>query len=119
MENGVFTAIGRLAASEDEVMRNLNSRLVQPPFVESHMHPEPCLSAGVKYGMNPEVLFEEGQLSGCGCVCILTGEPVPSIGCNRLFSVGDRSEKDVPAAKDNVLSGIVRINNEAAGNFIY
>lgn len=58
VENGIFTEIGLLAAKEGEEVLNLNGRLVLPPFVESHVHLDTCLTAGDPVWNESGTLFE-------------------------------------------------------------
>lgn len=46
VENGVFTEIGSLAEKPGEPVVDLRNKLVLPPFIESHVHLDTCLTAG-------------------------------------------------------------------------
>ncbi|MBQ1911305.1 MAG: amidohydrolase family protein, partial [Erysipelotrichaceae bacterium] len=46
IKDGVFQKIGRLTPEENEEVIDLDGKLVLPPFVESHVHLDTCLTAG-------------------------------------------------------------------------
>ncbi len=46
IENGSFEEIGNLSERENEEIIDLEQKLVLPPFVESHVHLDTCLTAG-------------------------------------------------------------------------
>ena len=58
IENGVFEEIGKLDARENEEVIDLEQKLVLPPFVESHVHLDTCLTAGDPEWNMSGTLFE-------------------------------------------------------------
>lgn len=58
VENGVFTEIGCLEPKSDEEVFDLDRKLVLPPFVESHVHLDTCLTAGDPEWNMSGTLFE-------------------------------------------------------------
>ena len=57
-ENGVFTEIGTITASEGEEELDVHGKLVLPPFIESHVHLDTCLTAGDPVWNRSGTLFE-------------------------------------------------------------
>ena len=59
VENGIFKEIGAslLPANGEEVV-DLGGKLVLPPFIESHVHLDPCLTAGDPVSNMSGTLFE-------------------------------------------------------------
>ena len=58
VKDGVFEAIGDLEAREGEEVIDLENRLVLPPFIESHVHLDTCLTAGDPAWNMSGTLFE-------------------------------------------------------------
>ncbi|MBQ6494325.1 MAG: cytosine deaminase [Erysipelotrichaceae bacterium] len=58
IEDGVFKEIGELKERPDEEVLDLKDRLVLPPFVESHVHLDTCLTAGDPVWNMSGTLFE-------------------------------------------------------------
>lgn len=58
VEDGVFKEIGKLEALENEEVIDLNRKLVLPPFIESHVHLDTCLTAGQPKWNMSGTLFE-------------------------------------------------------------
>lgn len=59
VENGVFAAIGPdLAPAPGEEIIDLGGKLVLPPFIESHVHLDTCLTAGDPVWNMSGTLFE-------------------------------------------------------------
>ena len=58
IENGRFEEIGALEGREHEEIIDLKQKLVLPPFVESHVHLDTCLTAGDPYWNMSGTLFE-------------------------------------------------------------
>lgn len=58
IENGIFKDIGRLDPAEGEEVNDLAGRLVLPPFIESHVHLDTCLTAGNPVWNMSGTLFE-------------------------------------------------------------
>ena len=59
IENGVFTEIrSGIIPREDEETLDLQGRLVLPPFIESHVHLDTCLTAGDPVWNMSGTLFE-------------------------------------------------------------
>ena len=58
IEGGVFKEIGELKERPDEEVLDLKDRLVLPPFVESHVHLDTCLTAGDPVWNMSGTLFE-------------------------------------------------------------
>ncbi len=57
-ENGVFTEIGTIAPLEGKEELDLQGKLVLPPFIESHVHLDTCLTAGDPVWNRSGTLFE-------------------------------------------------------------
>lgn len=59
VENSKFTEIGqKLAAKKDEEVIDLQGKLLLPPFIESHVHLDACLTAGDPVWNMSGTLFE-------------------------------------------------------------
>ena len=59
IKNGLFAEIGTKLFPEDgEDVTDLKSRLVLPPFIESHVHLDTCLTAGNPVWNQSGTLFE-------------------------------------------------------------
>lgn len=58
VENGLFEEIGNLEGRENEEIIDLKQKLVLPPFVESHVHLDTCLTAGDPCWNMSGTLFE-------------------------------------------------------------
>ncbi|MBR6090810.1 MAG: hypothetical protein IKP86_12815 [Anaerolineaceae bacterium] len=58
VENGIFTEIGQLNPRQDEEVTDLHRKLVLPPFIESHVHLDTCLTAGDPVWNMSGTLFE-------------------------------------------------------------
>ena len=58
IENGVFTQIGELKENPGEKVLDLEGKLLLPPFVESHVHLDTCLTAGDPCWNMSGTLFE-------------------------------------------------------------
>ena len=58
IENGVFTDIGKLEQQENEEVLDLKEKLLLPPFIESHVHLDTCLTAGDPCWNMSGTLFE-------------------------------------------------------------
>ncbi|MBQ6518650.1 MAG: cytosine deaminase [Anaerolineaceae bacterium] len=58
VENGVIREIGNLSETEGEASVDLHSKLVLPPFIESHVHLDTCLTAGDPQWNLSGTLFE-------------------------------------------------------------
>lgn len=59
IENGKFSKIGKdIPEMPGEEILNLNNRLVLPPFIESHVHLDTCLTAGEPVWNISGTLFE-------------------------------------------------------------
>lgn len=58
IENGVFTDIGKLEQQDDEEVLDLKEKLLLPPFIESHVHLDTCLTAGDPCWNMSGTLFE-------------------------------------------------------------
>lgn len=58
VENGVIREIGNLSEAEGEASVDLHSKLVLPPFIESHVHLDTCLTAGDPQWNLSGTLFE-------------------------------------------------------------
>ena len=58
VENGVFTEIGSLKERPGEAVTDLHHKLVLPPFIESHVHLDTCLTAGDPAWNMSGTLFE-------------------------------------------------------------
>ena len=58
IENGVFTQIGELKENPGEEVLDLEGKLLLPPFVESHVHLDTCLTAGDPCWNMSGTLFE-------------------------------------------------------------
>lgn len=57
-ENGVFAEIGTIAPREGEEELDVHGKLVLPPFIESHVHLDTCLTAGDPVWNKSGTLFE-------------------------------------------------------------
>ena len=58
VEYGVFKETGKLNAAEGEEVLDLKGKLLLPPFVESHVHLDTCLTAGDPVWNISGTLFE-------------------------------------------------------------
>ena len=58
VENGVIREIGHLDENLEEQVVNLQNKLVLPPFIESHVHLDTCLTAGDPVWNMSGTLFE-------------------------------------------------------------
>lgn len=58
VENGVIREIGNLSEAEGEASVDLHRKLVLPPFIESHVHLDTCLTAGDPQWNLSGTLFE-------------------------------------------------------------
>lgn len=59
VENGIFTEIGKnLSVKENETCEDFHGKLALPPFVESHVHLDTCLTAGDPVWNLSGTLFE-------------------------------------------------------------
>lgn len=58
LENGIFAEIGTVEAKGDEEIIDLKQKLVLPPFIESHVHLDTCLTAGDPVWNMSGTLFE-------------------------------------------------------------
>lgn len=58
IKDGVFSEIGKLEPQAGEEVIDLKNRLVLPPFVESHVHLDTCLTAGEPKWNMSGTLFE-------------------------------------------------------------
>ena len=58
VEDGLFKEIGSLTPLEREEVNDLEGRLVLPPFIESHVHLDTCLTAGDPVWNMSGTLFE-------------------------------------------------------------
>ena len=58
IEDGIIREIGSLEANEGEEVFDLKQKLVLPPFVESHVHLDTCLTAGDPEWNMSGTLFE-------------------------------------------------------------
>ncbi len=58
VKNGVFTEIGSLKERPGEEIVDLQHKLVLPPFIESHVHLDTCLTAGDPAWNMSGTLFE-------------------------------------------------------------
>lgn len=58
VEDGLFKEIGSLTPLEREEVNDLEGRLVLPPFIESHVHLDTCLTAGDPIWNMSGTLFE-------------------------------------------------------------
>ena len=58
IDNGIITAIGCLSEEPDEKVIDLQHKLVLPPFIESHVHLDTCLTAGDPVWNMSGTLFE-------------------------------------------------------------
>ena len=58
IEDGVFKEIGNLSPEENEDVLDLDGRLFLPPFIESHVHLDTCLTAGDPVWNMSGTLFE-------------------------------------------------------------
>ena len=57
-ENGVFCEIGTVSVNEGEEELDVHGKLVLPPFIESHVHLDTCLTAGDPVWNKSGTLFE-------------------------------------------------------------
>lgn len=57
-ENGVFCEIGTISPNEGEEELDVHGKLVLPPFIESHVHLDTCLTAGDPVWNRSGTLFE-------------------------------------------------------------
>ena len=57
-ENGVFCEIGTVSVNEGEEELDVHGKLVLPPFIESHVHLDTCLTAGDPVWNRSGTLFE-------------------------------------------------------------
>ena len=57
-ENGIITEIGNLTEKAEEPTVDLQHKLVLPPFIESHVHLDTCLTAGDPAWNMSGTLFE-------------------------------------------------------------
>lgn len=57
-ENGVFCEIGTVSVNEGEEELDVHGKLVLPPFIESHVHLDTCLTAGDPVWNQSGTLFE-------------------------------------------------------------
>lgn len=62
IKDGIFEQIGKLEAVQDEEVLDLNGKLLLPPFVESHVHLDTCLTAGDPAWNMSGTLFEGIEL---------------------------------------------------------
>ena len=58
VENGLFREIGQLTPADGEETVDLGRKLVLPPFIESHVHLDTCLTAGDPCWNMSGTLFE-------------------------------------------------------------
>ena len=58
VEDGLFKQIGRLEPFDAEEIIDLGNKLVLPPFIESHVHLDTCLTAGEPHWNMSGTLFE-------------------------------------------------------------
>ena len=58
VENGVICEIGHLEENQAEQVVDLQNKLVLPPFIESHVHLDTCLTAGDPVWNMSGTLFE-------------------------------------------------------------
>ena len=58
VEDGLFKEIGNLTHAEGEEVKDLEGKLVLPPFIESHVHLDTCLTAGDPVWNMSGTLFE-------------------------------------------------------------
>ena len=59
IRNGLFLEIGtKLLPEQGETVTDLGGRLVLPPFIESHVHLDACLTAGDPVWNQSGTLFE-------------------------------------------------------------
>ncbi|MBR6233398.1 MAG: cytosine deaminase [Erysipelotrichaceae bacterium] len=62
IKDGVFEQIGKLEAMPEEEVLDLNGKLLLPPFIESHVHLDTCLTAGDPAWNMSGTLFEGIEL---------------------------------------------------------
>ena len=62
IKDGVFEQIGKLEATPEEEVLDLNGKLLLPPFIESHVHLDTCLTAGDPAWNMSGTLFEGIEL---------------------------------------------------------
>ena len=58
IEDGIFKEIGKLIEKPDEDVIDLKGKLLLPPFIESHVHLDTCLTAGDPVWNMSGTLFE-------------------------------------------------------------
>ena len=58
VENGIIQEIGSLESKNEEQIIDLQHKLVLPPFIESHVHLDTCLTAGDPVWNQSGTLFE-------------------------------------------------------------
>ena len=58
VENGIIQEIGTLESKDEEQIIDLQHKLVLPPFIESHVHLDTCLTAGDPVWNQSGTLFE-------------------------------------------------------------
>ena len=58
VENGIIQEIGTLESKNEEQIIDLQHKLVLPPFIESHVHLDTCLTAGDPVWNQSGTLFE-------------------------------------------------------------
>lgn len=58
IEDGVFKEIGSITPEDGEEVKDLGGKLVLPPFIESHVHLDTCLTAGDPVWNMSGTLFE-------------------------------------------------------------
>lgn len=58
IEDGVFKEVGNLKEKENEEVIDIEGKLLLPPFVESHVHLDTCLTAGDPVWNMSGTLFE-------------------------------------------------------------
>ena len=58
IKDGIFQEIGALTPEEGEEVIDVNGKLVLPPFIESHVHLDTCLTAGDPVWNMSGTLFE-------------------------------------------------------------
>lgn len=58
IEDGVFKEIGKLQPQEEEEILDFEGKLLLPPFIESHVHLDTCLTAGDPVWNMSGTLFE-------------------------------------------------------------
>lgn len=58
IRNGIFSEIGELVPEDGEEVLDLKGKLLLPPFIESHVHLDTCLTAGDPVWNMSGTLFE-------------------------------------------------------------